>query len=249
MRNIQAFHALVSYISSHGSNAYKMTTSPAGIAVSATDGHSTLSVETVLSTSDAPIIPNTQVVGIATISFKSPEPDQLTRYTEAGWEVFDRLHQLHSAAELWESLLQPLGQQAKTLISNVIDGWLNTSAKTVGDVSGDIEMTTINAVTEVSSEEVTLEVAEQTVTMAVEWGAVIETFGIAAAVAAIPYLVSFLSKTFVLNFKIVNVSGHEFSWLLAYISEGGATVTPQTNALPAPSVITNPFTSKRSTVV
>jgi hypothetical protein len=89
MRHIQAFHALVSYISSHGSNAYKMTTSPAGIAVSATDGHSTLSVETVLSTSDAPIIPNTQVVGIATISFKSPEPDQLTRYTESAGRLAD----------------------------------------------------------------------------------------------------------------------------------------------------------------
>jgi hypothetical protein len=249
MRHIQSFHALMSYISSQGANAYTMTTAPDGISVSATDGHSIMSVQTVLASSDAPIIPNTQVVGIATISLKSPEPDQLTRFTEAGWEIIDKLDHLHSGAELWEALIKPLGQQAKTLLSNVIDGWLNTGAKAVGDVSGEIEMTTIKAVSEVSSEEVTLEVAEETVTMAVEWGAVVETLGVAAAVAAIPYLVSCISKTFVLNFKIVNLSRRDFTWSLAYLSEGGATAEPKTNTLPAPTVVTNPLTSKRSTVV
>ncbi len=252
MQVAQAFPALTQYLQSQGNAAYKQTVNAAGngVTLKATDGKSTLTFDNILSTGQAPIIPNTQIVGIATFTMASPEPDQLTRIGQAGWEIFDDIHKIYSAYELWGQLIKPLGLRAQSLISNVIESWTESSSESAASVGGDIELSTMNAVAEESSEvtEVVVDGAE-TAEMTIAWGGAAETFGLSLLIAAIPWLLGKLSKTFVLNVQALNVSGTDFTWSIPYISEGAAQVQPQSSALPTPATITNPLTDVTSRVV
>ena len=248
---IGQINALMNTLAQQGASAFKIEQDPSGtpLIVTGTDGHSKLMIRSDFSPTSSVLVPNTNITGIATITMQGPGPDFITRTAQAGWEVIDTAHETYTAYELWTALFKPLGSKAIELISNLAESWSSTSAASVGDVAGEIEMTSMNVASEVSSETVSVAVdGAEVAEAAIEWGSVVETCGISLVFMFIPDIVSAIWKNFLLNFQMLNVSSYDFNWKMNVIN-GSAAVQPATQSLPKPVTVMNSATNTGSLVV
>jgi hypothetical protein len=236
LQHLLSLSDLVGYLHRTGVDAFVTEPLTGGaVQARATDGHATMNVAVRLNDGLAETDLNgLPVRGVATVRLALPGPNDLAKIVSFGLSLAELPAGIVVTNILVQSLLKPLLQQLVSYVQNTVMRWLAVDVgEDIADLGADLADAAGEAAEEVGAETAELVVEEVAVAeVAIDLSAAVPAFGVLALLAAVPLLITELSKQFLLHLQVDNVTDHDFTWSQPYIYNGAMTAQPADQVLP-----------------